>query len=153
RSRHVLHLCAGSGSVPNLSILKDSLHRHARLRHTFLYSNRTWRDVIFRDELAEIRARHPDRLRVVHSLTREPDPAPHGGDVRSGRIGPDLLQEVLSVELDSLVYVCGPAVTVRERRQARAEGIVPAPRFIETMLSHLETLGVARERIKVESYG
>lgn len=51
RTGHILHLCAGSGSVPNLSIVKDSLVRHPGLRHTFCYSNRTWDDVIFRDEL------------------------------------------------------------------------------------------------------
>ena len=40
---HILHLCAGSGSVPNVSMVKDALIRHATLRHTFVYSNKTCR--------------------------------------------------------------------------------------------------------------
>src|SRR4051812_2316487 len=71
---HIVHVCAGSGSVPNFSMLKHALEHHATVRHTFIYSNKTWDDVIFRDALAELAARHPDRLTVIHTLTREQDP-------------------------------------------------------------------------------
>jgi len=64
---HIVHVCAGSGSVPNLSILKFALAHHPGLRHTFVYSNKTWSDVIYRDTLAELAASHPDRLKVVHT--------------------------------------------------------------------------------------
>ena len=153
RTEHVLHLCAGSGSVPNLSILRDSLRRHIRLRHTFVYSSRTWQEIIFRDALEGIREQYSARLRVIHSLTREPTPLSYGGDVQAGRIGLDLLRPLLSPEPISLVYVCGPAVTVWQRRACAPQGITPAPRFIETMLGHLEALNVPRARIKIESYG
>lgn len=153
RTEHVLHLCAGSGSVANVSILKDALLRHPRLRHTFVYSNRTWQDVIFRDALEQIREQYADRLRVIHSLTREPNPPSCGGDVHLGRIGLDLLRPVLAHEPTSFVYVCGPAVTVRQRRASAVQGLTPAPRFMETMLDHLEVLHVPRARIKIESYG
>ena len=91
RAEHILHLCAGSGSVPNFSMIKDSLLRHTKLRHTLLYSNKTWDDVIFRDQLAQMTAEHPERLRVVHSLTRQTGPLPGEADVRAGRIGRNLL--------------------------------------------------------------
>ena len=42
---HIVHICAGSGSVPNFSMLKFALQHHPRLRHTFIYSNKTRRDV------------------------------------------------------------------------------------------------------------
>ena len=45
---HLLHLCAGSGSVANLSILKASLQRHSHVRHPCVYSNRTWESGILR---------------------------------------------------------------------------------------------------------
>ena len=76
RTEHILHLCAGSGSVPNFSMIKDSLRRHTKLRHTLLYSNKTWDDVIFREQLAQMIVEYPSRLRVVHSLTRQADPIP-----------------------------------------------------------------------------
>ena len=43
KTDHIVHICAGSGSVPNLSILKFALEHHPTLRHTFVYSNKTWR--------------------------------------------------------------------------------------------------------------
>src|SRR5436189_470220 len=62
---HVVHVCAGSGSVPNFAILKHALSHHGRLRHTLVYSNKTWDDVIYRRALEALAARHPDRLRVI----------------------------------------------------------------------------------------
>ena len=83
---HVVHVCAGSGSVPNLSILKFALAHHPTLRHTFIYSNKTWSDVIYRDTLAQLAASHPDRLTIVHTLTREENAAFFGPSVRKGRV-------------------------------------------------------------------
>src|SRR5215831_3091986 len=68
RTDHIVHLCAGSGSVPNVSILKHALRHHRALRHTFIYSNKTWADVIFRRDPETLAAENPDRLRVVHAL-------------------------------------------------------------------------------------
>lgn len=153
RTNHVLHLCAGSGSVPDLSIVKDSLHRHTGLRHTFVYSNKTWDDVIFRDLLTRLESESAGRLRVIHTLTRATGPLPGGADVRRGRVDAGLLRTVLSEEPDSLVYACGPAVTVWERRACAAQGTTPPPRFIEAMMALLAEVGVPRERITVESYG
>src|SRR4029077_2428268 len=95
KTDHIVHVCAGSGSVPNFSMLKFALAHHPTLRHTFVYSNKTWSDAIFRDELARLAAQHPDRLTVVHSLTREENPAMCGPTVRKGRIGLPLLREVI----------------------------------------------------------
>ena len=153
RTAHILHLCAGSGSVPNFSIVKDSLLRHPRLRHTFVYSNKTWNDVIFRDALERLRAEHPDRLRVIHTLTREKGPLVQDQDVRAGRVEVDLLRSVFAAEPESLVYACGPAISVWDRRASAAKGTTPTPRFLESMLSHLATLGVPRNRITVEAFG
>ena len=51
RTDHIVHVCEGSGIVPNWSIVKAALRDHPRLRHTMLYSNTSWDDVIFRDAL------------------------------------------------------------------------------------------------------
>lgn len=150
---HILHLCAGSGSVPNVSILKDSLRVHPRLRHTFVYSNKTWQDVIFRRALTELQSRHPERLRVIHALTREQAASSDREEVRSGRVTLELLASVLEREPDSLIYACGPAISVWDRRAYAAKGTTPAPRFLETMRSYLKELGVARERVKIEAFG
>lgn len=153
RADHIVHVCAGSGSVPNFSILKHALALRPRLRHTFVYSNRAWGDVIFRAQLEELQAQHPDRLRVVHTLTREPDPARHGPDVRAGRVGTALLRELIPEPDACHVLACGPAISAWDRQAARERGVEPQPRFLEGVLRSLAEIGVPKERITRESYG
>jgi len=153
RTDHLVHLCAGSGSVPNVSILKHALEFHPKLRHTFIYSNKTWEDVIFLRSLEELAARHEDRLRVVHALTRETEPARHAGEVRRGRVSAALLKELIPDPTGCVVYACGPAISAWDRQAARAAGTAPAPRFLESVLAALKEMGVPNDRIKRESYG
>ena len=150
---HILHVCAGSGVVPNYSMLKFALEHHPGVRHTFIDSNKLWRDVIFRDDLAALQARHPDRLRVVHTLTREPDPAACGPGVRRGRVDQALLREFIPDPAAALVYVCGPGVSKWEATAAAQAGTSVAPRFLETVLSELDAIGIPKPRIKREFYG
>lgn len=150
---HVVHLVAGSGVVPNWSILKHALAAHPRLRHTFVYSNKTWEDVIYREALARLQAEHPHRLRVVHTLTREVDVKKHGPDVRRGRISAELLRELIPDPRAALVYACGPAIGPLERLAAKERGELPRPRFHEAALEALAVIGVPKDRVKHESYG
>jgi ferredoxin-NADP reductase len=153
KADHILHLCAGSGSVPNVSMIKDSLLRHPNLRHTFVYSNKTSQDVIFRAALAQLQAEHRDRLKVIHTLTREAGIASPNEDIRSGRVTLEMLREIFDREPNTIVYSCGPAVSVWERRAHAAQGTTPTPRFLETMQAYLTELAVPRERIKIEAFG
>jgi 3-ketosteroid 9alpha-monooxygenase subunit B len=150
---HIVHLCAGSGSVPNVSILKWALAHVPGLRHTFIYSNKTWNDIIYRDELARIERANPDRLRVIHTITREPDGFVYSGCVRKGRCSAALLAELVPDLSSSIVYACGPAATVWEKREAKAAGITPTPRFMESVIAALHELGMPKDRIKEEAFG
>ena len=153
RTDHIVHVCAGSGSVPNLSILKFALANHPALRHTFIYSNKTWDDVIFRDSLDELARQHPDRLNVIHTLTRESNDGIFGPSVRKGRINQELLSELIPQPADVFVYLCGPGISKFDREAARETGTPPQPKFIETALTQLRNIGVPDARIKRESYG
>jgi ferredoxin-NADP reductase len=150
---HIVHICAGSGSVPNFSMLKFALEHHPRLRHTFIYSNKTWSDVIFRDALSALEASHPDRVKIVHTLTREPDVSVCGPRVRTGRINAALIRDVVPDLGSAIIYVCGPGISKWDREAARERGGEPTPRFLESVLADLKSLGVENARIKRESYG
>lgn len=152
RTDHIVHVCAGSGSVPNFAILKHALAHHPKLRHTFIYSNKTWSDVIFRDGLGRLEAAHPDRLKVLHTLTREDRP-PAEPNVRKGRITTDLLREAIPDATACVVYACGPAISAWDRQAAKAAGVAPAPRFLESALASLREIGVPDRNIMRESYG
>jgi 3-ketosteroid 9alpha-monooxygenase subunit B len=150
---HIVHLVAGSGVVPNFSILKEDLRSGHKLRHTVLFSNRTWADICFRDELSRLQRDHPERLQIVHTLTRERDPALLRGQVRQGRLSAELISEFVPDPGSALFYVCGPAISAWERRQALESRTQAQPRFLEATLGHLQTLGVDTRRVKRESWG
>ncbi|OJT27006.1 oxidoreductase [Archangium sp. Cb G35] len=153
RTDHLVHIVAGSGAVPNFSIIKDALHRGLKPRHTVICSNKTWGDILYREAFEALERAHPGRLRVVHTLTRETDESRFGATVRKGRVGEALLEELLPDKATCLVYVCGPAITPWDRRKALETRTPATPRFMEAVLGHLHTLGLEDKRIKRESYG
>ena len=151
RTGHILHVCAGSGIVPNRSLIKESLHRGDPLRHTLLFSNKTRQDIIYFEEFEVLREQYPDRLDVIHCITRE-DPAAIRG-ARSGRISEELLREVAPDPSSVLAYSCGPGITPYERKAARAKGETPEPRFVENMVALLQGHGLDKKQIRQESWG
>lgn len=153
KTDHLVHICAGSGSVPNLSIIKHALQRQMKLRHTLIYSNKTLGDIIFRRQLEELERKYSDRLRVVHTLTRDPMARSHGPNYRVGRVNEALLREFIPNPDEVHVFCCGPAITKYDREAARERGQDPVPRFMETTLEALNKLGLKKEQIHRESYG
>jgi ring-1,2-phenylacetyl-CoA epoxidase subunit PaaE len=129
------HLCiaAGSGVTPVMSIAASVL-AHPDARVTLLYGNRTSGSVMFADELADLKDRHPARFELVHVLSREPRDV----ELFSGRLDRDRLRRLLTtlVPLAGVdhVWVCGPFGMVGDARAV------------------LEELGVARERVHVELF-
>jgi ferredoxin-NADP reductase len=152
RTDHVLHLVAGSGAVPNFSLLKFSLTAHPRLRHTLICSNKTWADVIFREQLDALAKANPERLKVVHTITREPDVSGYAGACK-GRICRELLEDHVKDPQTCFAYVCGPAITSWERRKALETKTNATPRFLESALGLLHEIGITNDRIKREAYG
>lgn len=153
RTDRIVHVCAGSGSVPNFSILKHALLNFPKLHHTFIYSNKTWQDVIFLDALKVLEAKYPSRLKSVHALSREQDDSRIGPGVMRGRVTTDLLRANIIDPSGSVVYVCGPAISVHERLEAKTKGLELQPRFFESVFAGLIEIGVSKERIEHETYG
>jgi ferredoxin-NADP reductase len=151
RTDHIIHVCAGSGIVPNRSLIKESLHRGDPLRHTLLFSNKTRGDVIYFEEFEALRTQYPDQLDVIHCITRE-DPSGIRG-ARQGRISEELLREVAPDPSKVMAYSCGPGITPYERRAARAKGETPEPRFVENMVALLQEHGLDKKQIRQESWG
>lgn len=151
--KSILHICAGSGIVPNWSILKYCLRNHPHMKHCLVYSNKTWEDTIFANELLNLKTEFPENLDILFTVTRE-DPVPiKNADIRKGRISKELVQTALEGLEVPLVYVCGPALSKWDKKAARKEGTPPPPRFMESVLAFLRDIGVEKDRIKKESYG
>lgn len=148
---HVVHVCAGTGIVPNFSIIKDALHRKLPIRQTLLFSNRRWEDVIYAEELRRLEAESDGRLRVVHALTRDPE-APGDVTVRSSRIDGDMLRNEVPDFANAWFFVCGPSIPLHEKRTARLRGETAPPRFLETMKETLQELEIPRARVRSEGW-
>lgn len=150
---HLVHVVAGSGVVPNFAMVKWGLLHLPSVRHTFVYSNRTCDDVIFRRQLDELERAHPDRLKVVHCLTREKVQPADMIRCHLSRISLEILRAAIPDPATALVYACGPAITRWEKKAAKARGETPVPRFLETIRGYLQELGVPKDRFHQEAYG
>ena len=130
--KDLVFIAAGSGVTPFMGMIEDILARRADARVGLLYGSRSADEIIFRDRLLSLAARHP-RLRLCVALS-----APSvGWDGERGRIDQPMIRRFLDGEglAGKTFFVCGP--TGLERTATRA----------------LEELGVGRGRIRVEPCG
>lgn len=125
--RHVL-IAAGSGITPILSIAA-SLLADPRADVTVLYGNRRTATVMFLDELADLKDRHPERFQLAHVLSREPRDA----ELLSGRLDADRLSELLAALVPVAAvdhwWLCGPHAMVTAARGVLAGQGVAADRI------------------------
>ena len=153
RTDHLVHICAGSGIVPNFSIIKYCLDTGMKLKHTLIYGNKTWDDIIYRDELAALCAKHPDSVRLIHAISRDSDAGARGPDVYASRVNKELIEKFIPDPTAIEVFACGPALSAFEKKEAKARGETLNPRFMESTLDALDALGVPKKRVHKESYG
>lgn len=153
RTDHLVHICAGSGAVPNMSIIKYALGTNMKLKHTLICGNKTWEDVIYRRQIAELQQQHPDQLNVVHCLTREDDPGTFDSSGVRGRVSEEVIRSHVPDPSAVEFFVCGPGITKFDRRAAKEQGVDPQPRFLETVIGTLEGMGVEKRQVHHESYG
>jgi ring-1,2-phenylacetyl-CoA epoxidase subunit PaaE len=125
---------AGSGITPVLSLVSTTLDSDPGTRWTVIYGNQAARTVMFLDELEGLKDRYPDRLQIVHVLSREDSGLP----LFTGRIDQDKLTALFASVVDAGTvdrwFLCGPYDMVHGAR-----GL-------------LESRGVAAEDIRDELF-
>ena len=152
-SENVLHVCAGSGIVPTYSIIKYDLKYFSKHKHTLIYSNKNFDDIIFRSQLKKLEEEFPDRFKVIHTLTREQESVSLQGKIRRGRVSKELISEIVPDFNSTAAFICGPDHTVHQRKVAKEKGEELKPSFMGSVVSYLEELGIPKNKIKKESYG
>ena len=130
---HVL-IAAGSGITPVLSIAGSVLAAQGKSAVTLLYGNRRNDSVMFADEIADLKDAYPERICLVHVLSREPQEV----ELFNGRLDAAKLRSLLPVTVDVAAvdhwWLCGPF------------GLV------EGAIDLLTELGVPRRRIHRELF-
>jgi ring-1,2-phenylacetyl-CoA epoxidase subunit PaaE len=122
---HVL-IAAGSGITPVLSIAASVL-RDPASTVTVFYGNRRADTVMFADELADLKDRHPARLELVHVLSREARET----ELFTGRLDEPKLRALFALldvsEVDHW-WLCGPFTMVTGAQDLLAGLGVPRDR-------------------------
>ena len=122
---HLVAFAAGSGITPIMSIAKAVLRASDTSTFDLVYANRSAMDVMFSEELGDLKDKYPSRLAVHHVLSREQRISP----LMSGRIDQDKLDELLDhvvrvTEADEW-FLCGPFELVQMCRDTLAKRGVP----------------------------
>lgn len=122
-------IAAGSGITPVIAIARTLLAADARNRFDLIYANKAAMDVMFLEELADLKDQYPARFALHHVLSREQRIAP----LLSGRIDAEKLQSILSnvLRVDQIDewFLCGPFELVQLCRDTLAERGVAAEKI------------------------
>jgi ring-1,2-phenylacetyl-CoA epoxidase subunit PaaE len=144
---HLAGIAAGSGITPMMALAATVLAASPTARFTLVYANRATQDVMFLEELADLKDRYPARLALHHVLSREQRTAP----LLSGRIDAEKLDAIL----DTLVhpasitewFLCGPFELVALCRDAlERRGVDPGAVRFELFTSDADGPRVDRGR-------
>ncbi|MGZ0712747.1 1,2-phenylacetyl-CoA epoxidase subunit PaaE (plasmid) [Coraliomargarita sp. W4R53] len=123
---HLAGIAAGSGVTPMMSLAASVLAASPTSQFTLIYTNKATQDVMFLEELADLKDRYPARLALHHVLSREQRAAP----LLSGRIDGEKLDAILDrlVHPASITewFLCGPFELVTLCRNTLEQHGVPA---------------------------
>lgn len=124
-SRYVA-FAAGSGITPIISIVRSILDSNPQAYINLVYANRAAMDVMFVEDIADLKDRFPSRLAVHHVLSREQRLSP----THTGRIDADKLRSMFGTMIRPEVvdewFLCGPFELVQLiRDELTAYGVPP----------------------------
>lgn len=101
---------AGSGITPVISIVKEGL-QYTNARFTLVYGNKNIGNIIFKEELEALKNQYPQRLQLIHILSRQKSDS----QLNNGRIDENKLQElskILPWQQYSQAFICGPEAMI-----------------------------------------
>jgi ring-1,2-phenylacetyl-CoA epoxidase subunit PaaE len=126
RAIHRVGFAAGSGITPILSILATTLEQQPESKFTLVYGNRRMDSVMFNEALQDLKDRYPNRLTLIHVLSRQAQEVP----LLEGRIDDAKVKEIVSSLLPAAsmdeVFICGPEAMIEATEKALIEVGVPA---------------------------
>jgi ring-1,2-phenylacetyl-CoA epoxidase subunit PaaE len=126
RAIHRVGFAAGSGITPILSILASTLEDQSESKFTLVYGNRRMDSVMFNEALQDLKDRYPNRLTLIHVLSRQAQEVP----LLEGRIDEAKVKEIVSSLLPAAsmdeVFICGPEAMIEATEKALLEVGVPA---------------------------
>lgn len=129
---HIAAVAAGSGITPIMALATAVLTEAPGTTFTLVYSSRSADQVMFIDELADLKDRFLNRFAVHHVLTREQRFSPmHTGRLDAERLD-TIFDRLLPPGTVDEWFLCGPVDLVTEvREQLTHRGAAPADIHVE----------------------
>ncbi len=128
RALHRVGFAAGSGITPILSIIATTMEEQPGTKFTLVYGNRRMDSVMFNEALQDLKDQYPDRLTLIHILSRQAQEV----DLLEGRIDGDkvraIMKAFLPVKSMDEVFICGPEAMIEATGKALVDAGVPANR-------------------------
>lgn len=122
---HMVAFAAGSGITPIMAIARTVLKASENSTFDLVYANKSALDVMFAEEVGDLKDKYPTRFAVHHVLSREQRVNP----LMSGRIDDEklnaILDHVIQVDRADEWFLCGPFELVQLCRDTLAERGVP----------------------------
>lgn len=151
RAVHRVGFAAGSGITPILSLMASTLEESPTAKFTLVYGNRRMASVMFNEALQDLKDRYPERLTLIHILSRQAQEVP----LLEGRIDGDKVRALIATLLPAAsmdeVFVCGPEAMIETTEKALLEaGVRPDRVHTERFTSPtLEALPPAQRQAAV----
>ncbi|SIK01080.1 Putative phenylacetic acid degradation protein PaaE/phenylacetate-CoA oxygenase/reductase, PaaK subunit [Mycobacteroides abscessus subsp. abscessus] len=118
---NLVAFAAGSGITPIMSIARSVLRQSTDSTFDLVYANKSAMDVMFAEEIGDLKDEYPQRFVVHHVLSREQRVSP----LMSGRIDEEklneLLDRVIRTEATDEWFLCGPFELVQLCRDTLKE--------------------------------
>ena len=125
-------IAGGTGITPLIGIIRYCTDKNLSNRVKLIYSVRTSQDIIYKEDLENIKNRN-DNFDYVVTVTRVDDKSSWKG--RKGRIDLNLLKENIEDAEESIYFLCG------------------SKEFVHGVIEMLESLGAMKEQIKTDIWG
>ncbi|APT93532.1 phenylacetic acid degradation protein [Corynebacterium phocae] len=138
---HLVAVAAGSGITPIMAIAQTILRESSDATFELIFANKSGGDVMFAEEIGDLKDKFPTRFAVHHVLSREQRVNP----LFSGRIDNEklqvLLEKVVDVNNVDEWFLCGPFELVQLVRDELSERNVDS----DTVRFELFTTGKPQE--------
>lgn len=113
--KNYVGLAAGSGISPVLSNIKEALYQEPLSSAYLFFSNKSFQDIIFKNEIDDLVAKFEGRLKVIFLLSREKH---FEDELFEGRISAEkldlLFQRFSDIPVqDSTYFICGPSEMIK----------------------------------------
>ena len=108
REGHYLAIAAGSGITPMLAIISATLATEPNSHFTLIYGNRSSQSMMFRQALADLKDKYPQRLQLLSIFSQER----LDSDLLYGRIDGEKLQALAKTSPHQASWLAGGAAAL-----------------------------------------